>query len=70
MEIKKTVFGTIGGKNVDLYTLENKNGMVAKITNYGGIITSLVVPDSQGGKADIVCGFDTLDGYFLMLIKW
>jgi aldose 1-epimerase len=38
--------------------------VVAKITNYGGIVTSLVVPDSLGGTADIVCGFDTLDGYF------
>lgn len=64
MSITKAPFGTVDGMEVDLYTLENANGMVAKITNYGGIITSLVVPDSEGNTADIVCGFDTLEGYF------
>ncbi|MDZ8119075.1 aldose epimerase family protein [Pontiella agarivorans] len=64
MNISKVLFGSVDGVDVDLYTLENDNGMIAKITNYGGIVTSLVVPDSHGGCADIVCGFDTLDGYF------
>jgi aldose 1-epimerase len=64
MNITKKPFGSIDGVDVDLYTLENDNGIVAKIANYGGIITSLTVPDSRGGRADIVCGFDTLDGYF------
>ncbi len=64
MSISKAPFGSVDGVEVDLYTLENENGVVAKITNYGGIVTSLVVPDSQGGRADIVCGFDTLDEYF------
>lgn len=64
MSISKSLFGTVDGKAVDLYTLSNGNGVTAKITNYGGIVTSLVVPDSKGGSADIVCGFDTLEGYF------
>ncbi|MEX0322428.1 MAG: aldose epimerase family protein [Puniceicoccaceae bacterium] len=64
MSISKAPFGSVDGNEVDLYTLENANGVVAKITNYGGIVTSLVVPDSEGNKADIVCGFDTLEGYF------
>ena len=64
MNISKVPFGSVDGVEVELYTLENANGVTAKITNYGGIITSLVVPDNQGGKADIVCGFDTLEGYF------
>ncbi len=64
MSISKAPFGSVDGVDVDLYTLENANGVVAKITNYGGIVTSLVVPDSSGSKADIVCGFDTLEGYF------
>jgi aldose 1-epimerase len=38
--------------------------MIVKITNYGGIVTSMVVPDQNGKAEDIVCGFDTLDGYF------
>jgi aldose 1-epimerase len=64
MKITTTPFGAVDGVDVDLYTLENDNGVIARITNYGGIVTSLVVPDAQGGRADIVCGFDTLDGYF------
>jgi len=64
MKITKSVFGQLEGQGVGLYTLENDNGVVAKITNYGGIITSLVVPDKNGQTADIACGFDTLDGYF------
>ena len=64
MNISKAPFGSVAGVEVDLYTLENDNGMAVKITNYGGIVTSLVVPDKNGQTADIVCGFDTLDGYF------
>ena len=41
----------------------NKNGIVAKITNYGAIVTELHVPDRNGALADIVLGFDSLDGY-------
>ena len=64
MNISKAPFGSVDDVEVDLYTLENDNGMTVKITNYGGIVTSLVVPDKNGQTADIVCGFDTLDGYF------
>ena len=62
--VTKEAFGTMpDGRAVDLYTLSNGRGMVAKITNYGGIVTSLQVPD-RGGKADdVVLGFDTLAQY-------
>ncbi len=60
MSITTQPFGTVDGRDVDLFTLKNANGMVARITNYGGIVTSLVLPDGT----DIVCGFDTLAGYF------
>ena len=69
MNISKALFGSIDGVDVDLFTLKNDNGVIAKITNYGGTVTSLVVPDRQGGSADIVCGFDTLDGYFAEAYK-
>ncbi|MGB2129094.1 MAG: aldose epimerase family protein [Flavicella sp.] len=62
--LNTTKFGVYKNQNIDLYTLENKNGIVLKITNYGATITSLQVPDSKGNLADIVCGFDTLEGYF------
>ena len=56
-------FGKLGDTPVQLYTLTNAHGLVAKITNYGGIITELHVPDRTGTLADIVLGFENLDGY-------
>ncbi len=56
-------FGNIDSKQVFLYTLENSNGISLKVTNYGGIITSLLVPDKNGLKENVVLGFDTLDEY-------
>ena len=56
-------FGKLGDISVQLYTLTNKHGLVAKITNYGAILTELHVPDRQGQPADIVLGFDDLQGY-------
>lgn len=64
MSIKKQAFGkTEDGKNVDLYTLTNSNGLNAKIITYGGIVTSLQVPDRNGNFADIVLGCDSPDEY-------
>jgi aldose 1-epimerase len=62
--LKTQPFGkTAAGEPVDLFTLANKNGVEAAITNYGGIIVSLKTPDRAGTLADIVLGFDSLDGY-------
>jgi len=64
MGIEKQAFGkTKEGQNVDLYTLANANGLEAKIMTYGGIVTSLRVPDRKGKFADIVLGCDSLDEY-------
>ena len=54
---------TADGTAVDLYTLTNKAGTEARITTYGGRIVSLKTADRTGKMADIVLGFDTLDGY-------
>lgn len=64
MNAQTSNFGTHKGKAIFLYTLENDNGMIVKITNYGGTITSIIMPDKNGEKNDVVCGFDTLEGYF------
>jgi len=62
--VARRPFGkTREGVPVDLYTLTNSNGMAATITNYGGIVVSLLVPDRQGRPADVVLGFQSLDGY-------
>jgi aldose 1-epimerase len=64
MNITKHPYGqTADGAAVDLYTLTNDNGVEAKITNYGGIITSLRVPDRAGALGDVVLGFDALEDY-------
>jgi aldose 1-epimerase len=63
MKIRKELFGVINGRNVFVYTLENQNGMKVRITNYGGIITSLIVPDREGNPDDVVLGFNSLKGY-------
>lgn len=64
MNLSSTPFGEFEDQPVELYTLENDNGMAVKITTYGGTVTSIVVPDKDGIREDVVCGFDTLDGYF------
>lgn len=61
--IAKQPFGQVDGKEVELYTLTNSNGLVLKVTNYGAIVTELHVPDRQGQRADIVHGFDNVDDY-------
>ena len=62
--IEKAGFGTTkDGQNVDLYTLTNANGLVTKITNYGGTVTELWVPDRDGKLDDIVLGFDNVSDY-------
>jgi len=61
--ISRMEFGQIDGKTVHLYTLKNKNGLEARITNYGGIVVSLMVPDRQGNFSDIVLGYDSLASY-------
>ena len=64
MDIKKQAFGkTEDGKSVDLYTLTNANGLKAEIITFGGIITSLQVPDRNGKFADIVLGCDSVNDY-------
>ena len=52
------------GKECALYTLKNKNGMEVCITNFGGRIVSLVVPDKSGINRDVVLGFDNINDYF------
>jgi len=64
MSANEESFGkTPEGREVNLYTLTNTNGLRAKITNYGAILVSLEVPDRDGNLADITLGFDALEGY-------
>lgn len=63
-KMQKQTFGkTEDGKQVDLYTLTNKNGMEVAITNYGGTVVSWKVPDRDGHIADVVLGYDNVKDY-------
>jgi aldose 1-epimerase len=62
--VHKASFGkTADGTPVEIYTLRNSEGMEATILTYGGIVTSLKVPDRNGKFGDVVLGYDKLDGY-------
>lgn len=72
--IKRSTFGNMkDGQTVDLYTLTNSHGMQVGITNYGGRVVSILVPDRQGKMGDVVLGFNHAaeygsDPYFGALI--
>jgi aldose 1-epimerase len=62
--VTRQSFGkTADGTAVDIFTLVNRNGMEVRAMTYGGIITSLRVPDRNANLADVVLGFDTLAPY-------
>jgi len=63
LQITKAPYGKVNGEDVSLFTLTNQLGMTVKVINYGGIITSILVPDREGNLADVVLGFNTLDQY-------
>jgi aldose 1-epimerase len=56
-------WGMAHGQTVNLYTLTSGSGMTVKITNYGGIVQSIWVPDRQGNVADVALGFGSLSDY-------
>src|SRR3954463_8164748 len=54
---------TVDGKQTQLFVLKNKNGMEAAITNYGGRLVALLVPDSSGKMIDVSVGMGSVDAY-------
>lgn len=60
---KKNFETTVGDKKTDLYVLTNTNGMEVCITNFGGRIVSIMVPDKDGNLKDVVLGFDSVQDY-------
>lgn len=62
--LKPEPFGQVpDGQPVALYTLTNAAGLEVRIITYGGIIVGLKAPDRHGRLADVVLGYDDLDGY-------
>ena len=65
MSMVKELFGTArDGKDVYAFTLENANGMKARVINFGAILVNLYVPDKNGNLDDVVLGFDNLESYY------
>ena len=64
MTITQKIFGkTPDGTEVSLYSIKNDKGFVAEVTNFGAILVNLFVPDKAGNIADVVLGYDNIDGY-------
>lgn len=63
IQISKSVFGTVEGREIYLYEITNPGKMTIRLTNYGGIVTSVVVPDRNGKMEDVVNGFGNLQSY-------
>jgi aldose 1-epimerase len=64
MSVSHSPFGKLpDGTPVDLYTLSNSNSVTVKIMTYGGIITSVQVPDRRGVPGEVQLGFDSLAPY-------
>jgi len=64
VSIEKSAYGkTANGQEVDSYKLKNQKGMEVDIITYGGIITSLKVPNKEGVSEEVVLGFDNLEQY-------
>lgn len=64
MAILKEVFGTTKkGEQASLYTLENKSGMKAVVSDFGAVLVKLFVKDKDGKLRDVVWGYDSVDGY-------
>jgi aldose 1-epimerase len=62
--ISSVPFGvTSASEEVHLYRLRNRRGMEAGIMTYGGIVNTLTAPDRKGHFADVVLGYDSLQGY-------
>ena len=64
MKINKRNFGIVDDNlNVELFELENNSKMKVSITNYGGIITEIIVPDKEEVLSDVTLGYANIDGY-------
>jgi aldose 1-epimerase len=64
MKVVRENFGQIPGiGDASLYSITNANGISLKISDYGGTIQSILVPDKSGKPGDVVLGFDSLEGY-------
>lgn len=53
----------INGNKTSLYTLENKNGVILRLTNFGASMVQVIAPDQDGNFEDVILGYDNIEGY-------
>jgi len=64
LSVQEEVYGQMpDGRQVKIFTLTNKNGLKARVTEYGAILVSMETPDKTGKLADLTHGYDTLEGW-------
>ena len=63
MKVQRRPFGAVDGQTVELFTLTNSAGMEVSITNFGGSLVRWLALDKEGKLADVVLGFDSVEGY-------
>ncbi|MFZ0040139.1 MAG: aldose epimerase family protein [Solirubrobacteraceae bacterium] len=63
MRISSAPWGSADGQSVSLFTLRNVHGMTVKISTYGGVVQSILVPNRSGRLTDVALGFPTLSDY-------
>ncbi len=61
--MKKEHYGKVNNNEISVYTLTNRNGVSLSVTDFGATILKLLVPDHSGKLADVVLGYDRLEGY-------
>jgi aldose 1-epimerase len=61
--LTRDTFGSLDGREIERYTLQNSHGLMLRVITYGAIISELDVPDRTGKPSDVVLGFADLDGY-------
>jgi len=61
--VERDTFGSVKGAPIERFSMKNATGVTVQAITYGGIITSITVPDRNGTLADIVLGFDSIEGY-------
>ncbi len=64
MSVSVKQCGTSGGKDIFRFEMENSKGMKVTVTNLGGAVMSIFVPDKDGAARDVVLGFDNPEDYF------
>ena len=68
--IKVQPWGSINGKDVEKFTLRNKFDQEISVINYGATITNIKTPDKNNQLADIVLGFDNIEGNSKLYCKF